>query len=344
MENRTEKKLRVDLGPDSYEIMIGQGLLQKAGSHLDLNRKVLIVTDDGVPKEYADTVARQCREAVIETVAQGEESKSLPVFSRLEETMLKNDFTRKDCVVAVGGGVVGDLAAFAAACYMRGIDFCNVPTTVLSQVDSSIGGECAVNFAGVKNVLGAFYQPRQVVIDTDVLKTLPKRQVVNGIAEALKMAATFSEDLFEKIASVKSTEELFVLIGDAIDLKRKVVEEDEKEQGLRKVLNFGHTLGHGIEVSSDGRLLHGESIALGMLPMCDPSVAVRLLSAMKQLGFPLICNFDEKKAEEAIMHDKKGTGDGVTTVYVPKIGTYEFRERTFDELRDDLGRLQSIIG
>ncbi len=336
--------MHVELGPHSYEIEISEKALNRIGTLFDLNRKVLIVTDSGVPKEYAETVEKQCREAVIETVGQGEESKSLTVFSKLEETMLKNDFTRKDCVVAVGGGVVGDLAGFVAACYMRGIDFCNVPTTVLSQVDSSIGGKCAVNFAGVKNIIGAFYQPKQVVIDFDVLKTLPKRQVLNGMAEALKMAATFDEALFDKIASAKDLQDLYPSICASIDIKRRVVEEDEKENGIRKVLNFGHTLGHGIEVSSNGELLHGESIALGMLPMCAEPVADRLLSVMKQLGFPLQSNFDEKKAIEAISHDKKGTEDGITTVYVPKIGTYEFRERSIGELSEDLKRLKSMIG
>ena len=334
----------VELGDNSYEIRIGQGLLGELSPFLNLNRKVLVVTDAGVPKQYARAVASQCGDAVIETVPAGEESKSLLVFSRLEESMLDHDFTRKDCVVAVGGGVVGDLAGFAAACYMRGIDFYNIPTTVLSQVDSSIGGKTAVNFSGVKNILGAFYQPKAVVIDLNVLETLPRRQVINGMAEALKMAATFDAALFEKIAAIRQIEELYPLIGEAIDLKRKVVEKDEKEQGLRKVLNFGHTLGHGLEISSAGKLLHGESVALGMLPMCAPQVAEQILSAMKTLGFPLTCDFDEETAMQAILHDKKGNRESISTVYVPILGTFEFRDKTGEELRADLRRLAELIG
>ena len=336
--------MHVELGENSYEIRIGQGLLHELASILDLNRKVLVVTDAGVPKQYALAVASQCADAVIETVPAGEESKSHSVFSRLEECMLSHDFTRKDCVVAVGGGVVGDLAGFAAACYMRGIDFYNIPTTVLSQVDSSIGGKTAVNFSGVKNILGAFHQPKAVVIDFDVLKTLPRRQVINGMAEALKMAATFDADLFEKIAGIRQTEDLFPLIGEAVDLKRKVVEQDEKEQGLRKVLNFGHTLGHGLEVASEGKLLHGESVALGMLPMCAPQVEERIMQALQTLGFPMAVDFDEETAMQAILHDKKGNSKTISTVYVPALGTFEFRDKTGAKLRADLRRLADLIG
>lgn len=336
--------MHIELGENSYEILTLAGSLMHIGEHFNLNRKVLIVTDEGVPADYAKTVATQCATALIETIPSGEESKSLSVFSRLEEVMLSNDFSRKDCVVAVGGGVVGDLAGFAAACYMRGIDFCNVPTTVLSQVDSSIGGKTAVNFLGVKNIIGAFYQPRLVVIDFDVLKTLPKRQIINGMAEALKMAATFDEVLFEELTQAKEASQLAALIPKAIEWKKRVVEEDEKEQGLRKVLNFGHTLGHGIEVASGGELLHGECVALGMLPMCDQKVSERILSAMKELGFPLACDFDEQKAMQAILHDKKGSGDVISTVYVPKLGTYEFRDKTADELFADLKLLKERIG
>ena len=336
--------MHIALGENSYEILMGEGLLAHVGEQFNLNRKVLVVTDEGVPSEYAQTVAKQCAMALIQTIPSGEESKSLSVFAKLEEVMLANDFTRKDCVVAVGGGVVGDLAGFAAACYMRGIDFCNIATTVLSQVDSSIGGKTAVNFMGVKNIIGAFYQPKLVVIDFDVLKTLPKRQVINGMTEALKMAATFDADLFEKITQADDVSKLSSLIPQVIDRKRRVVEEDEKEQGLRKALNFGHTLGHGIEVASDGKLLHGECVALGMLPMCAPKVSQQIMTALKKLGFPLACDFDEETAMEAILHDKKGSGDVISTVYVPAIGTYEFRNRTKEELRTDLRHLAELIG
>ena len=164
--------ITMNLGQDSYGIVVERGILAKANQHLNLNRRVLIVTDEGVPSEYAKTLAAQCRDSVICTIDQGESSKSLSVFEKLLHVMLDRDFSRKDCVVAVGGGVVGDLSGFAASAYMRGIDFYNIPTTLLSQIDSSIGGKTAINLGGVKNIVGAFYQPKKVLIDPDLLKTV----------------------------------------------------------------------------------------------------------------------------------------------------------------------------
>ena len=181
--------LSMNLGADSYDIIIEHGALAKASEYLNLNRKVLIVTDSGVPAEYADTIAAQCKVPTKIVVPEGEESKGFPTFELLCRTMLENGFTRTDAVVAVGGGVVGDLSGFASASYMRGIDFYNIPTTLLSEVDSSIGGKTAINLGGVKNIIGAFHQPKRVLIDPDVLKTLPPRQIANGLAEAIKMAA-----------------------------------------------------------------------------------------------------------------------------------------------------------
>ena len=168
-----------ELGKNSYAVTIERGALSRAGSYMNLNRKVLVVTDSGVPAQYAQTVAACCATPVIVTIAQGEESKNIRNFEALCRAMLQNGFTRTDCVVAVGGGVVGDLAGFAAASFMRGIDFYNIPTTVLSQVDSSIGGKVAIDLDGIKNCVGAFHQPKAVLIDPEVLRMitfLPTRQ------------------------------------------------------------------------------------------------------------------------------------------------------------------------
>ena len=178
--------IRMELGDSSYDIVLERGCLKKAGELLNLDRKVFILTDDGVPAQYAQTVADQCKEAHIHTVPQGEGSKSFAVLEELLTKMLELGFTRGDCVCSVGGGVVGDLGGFTAACYMRGIDFYNIPTTVLSQVDSSIGGKTAINLAGVKNIVGAFWQPKKVLIDPDTLDTLDDRQKSSGLAEAVK--------------------------------------------------------------------------------------------------------------------------------------------------------------
>ena len=251
--------IRMDLGSDSYDIVVERGALSRAGSYLNLNRRVLVATDTGVPSEYARTVAEQCREGIICTVDMGEGTKSLETFSRLLSVMLEHGFSRRDCVVAVGGGVVGDLSGFAASAYMRGIDFYNIPTTLLSQIDSSIGGKTAVNFGGVKNIVGAFYQPKQVLIDPELLKTLPPRQISNGLAEAIKMALTSDRELFDLFENGDVESSIDEIIIRSLNIKKSVVEQDEKESGLRRILNFGHTVGHGIE-SSEGmsELYHGE--------------------------------------------------------------------------------------
>ena len=169
--------IHMNLGQNSYDIIVERAVLAKSCNHLNLSRKVLVVTDEGVPPQYAQSVAEQSSFAHIVTVPQGEKSKSIEVYEQLLKAMLSLGFGRSDCVVAVGGGVVGDLAGFVASSYMRGVDFYNIPTTVLSQIDSSIGGKVAVNLGGIKNIVGAFYQPKKVLIDPDVLSTLPPRQI-----------------------------------------------------------------------------------------------------------------------------------------------------------------------
>ena len=329
-------KLSVDLKTSPYDIIIEKGALNMARKELNLDRKVMIVTDSGVPEEYAKKIAAQSKEGVIENVIMGEGSKELGTYEAFLGELLNNDFTRKDCIVAVGGGVIGDLAGFVAASYMRGIDFYNVPTTVLASVDSSIGGKTAVNFRGVKNIVGAFYQPKKVLIDPDVFKTLPKRQISNGLSEAVKMSLTFDKELFEYFEKGVDYNDLTEIIYKSLDIKRKVVEADEKENGLRKVLNFGHTLGHGIEVSSGGKLLHGESVALGMLRMCSDHVRERLTKVLKMLNLPTEFDFDREKALNAISHDKKSNGATISTIFVEEVGKYEIREMTLDELKKRL--------
>lgn len=321
--------IKVDLGKSSYDILLERGALKRAEKELNLGRKVLIVTDNGVPPEYADALSQKCKKPYIFTVNQGEESKSTAVWEKLLTKMLQAGFTRTDCVVAVGGGVVGDLAGFTAASFMRGIDFYNVPTTLLSQVDSSIGGKTAVNFGGIKNIVGAFYQPKKVIIDADVLKTLNPRQISNGLAESIKMAACFDKNMFEMLENEDISGNLEKKIQHSLEIKRNVVQQDEKEKGLRKALNFGHTIAHGIEVQ--GGLYHGECVALGMLPMCSPEVRERLESVLVKAGLPIKCNKDAEKIIEAVSHDKKMDGATLNTVFVPEIGRFEFRQTTLED-------------
>ena len=328
-------RLHVTLPGGEYDVTVGTGLIANADKYMRLDRKVFIVTDDGVPREYAEAVAAVSADSMIYTVKAGEGSKSLGVMEKLLMAMMDFGMTRKDCAVAVGGGVVGDLTGFAAASYMRGIDFYNIPTTMLAEVDSSIGGKTAVNLGEVKNVVGAFYQPRAVLIDTEVLKTLSKRHMAAGLCEAVKMSLTSDKELFELFENEEINEENIkaVIIG-ALEIKKAVVEADEKEAGLRKILNFGHTLGHGIEaVEGLGGLYHGECVALGMLPFCSPSVKERLTRVLVKLGLPTEYTGDIDKAIELVVHDKKCVGNSVSAIFVDEVGSFRIESVKIEEFK-----------
>ena len=329
--------LHMDLPTGGYDIYLERGALDRAGELFSLGRKVLIVTDDGVPAQYAARVAAQCREAHVVTVPQGEGSKSFATLEMLSRTLLQKGFTRSDCAVAVGGGVVGDLTGFAAASYMRGIDFYNVPTTVLSQVDSSIGGKVAINLDSVKNIIGAFYQPRAVLIDPDVLGTLPTRQISNGLAEALKMSMTSDKELFEIFERGEAFARIDTVIERSLVIKKSVVEQDEREAGLRRVLNFGHTLGHGIEGEGELHgLYHGECVALGMLPMCAPALRPRLLRILEALSLPTRIEGDLERMLEIASHDKKCEGSDISVVYVDEIGSFSLLKMPIAAWKDQV--------
>ena len=323
-------KLHMDLWKDSYNIHIERGALARVGELFPLNRRVLIVTDDGVPQAYAKTVCQQCREAHVVCLPAGEASKSMENYSMLLKTLLDRSFDRSDCVLAVGGGVVGDLAGFVAATYMRGIDFYNLPTTLLSQVDSSIGGKVAIDFCGVKNIVGAFYQPKGVLIDPTVLDTLPRRQLACGFAEAVKMACTSDAELFALFESGEEETRIDEVIERSLRIKKAVVEADEKENGLRRVLNFGHTLGHGIETVNQGALYHGECVALGMLPLCSREVKARLLPILRRLGLPTKSSGDPEEILAVTAHDKKRCGNTLSVVFVERVGEFSIRQLSMD--------------
>jgi len=332
--------IRMELGQNSYNIELQRGNLNKAGELLDLSRKVMIITDTGVPIEYARKIAAWCKEPYIKVVNQGEGSKSLQTAEEILTEMLNHEFGRKDCVVAVGGGVVGDLAGVVASLYMRGIDFYNVPTTVLSQVDSSIGGKTAVNLAGIKNIIGAFYQPKAVLIDPDTLLSLSERQIVNGLMEAVKMGATSDSELFDIFKEGNWKDSIDVIIEKALLVKKSVVEQDEKESHLRKILNFGHTIGHGFESAAKGKLLHGECVALGMLYMSNDEVRNQLLEIYDRLGFavPNISEFDLDEVKKAILHDKKANDKNCSVVYVSQIGDGQIEEWPMTKVLERLER------
>ncbi len=325
--------LTLKLPGKEYKITTGQGILKNVKDYLNFNRKVFIVTDDGVPKEYALTVKNQCKEAMVYTVKAGEASKSLATLEDVEMAMMSYGMSRGDCAVAVGGGVVGDLTGFAASIYMRGIDFYNIPTTLLAQVDSSIGGKTAVNLGAVKNIVGAFHQPSGVLIDTDVLKTLSQRHISAGLAEAIKMSLTSDKELFRIFEEEEINDSnIENIIVRSLKIKQDVVEKDEKESGLRKILNFGHTFGHGIEAEYKLRgLYHGECVALGMIPMCSDSVRKRLVTVLNKLNLPTVFEGDVDKALSFVSHDKKASGGFVSAIFVDEVGSFRIDKLAIED-------------
>lgn len=326
-----------------YNIYLERGSLKKAGQYLSLDRKVLIVTDTGVPREYAQALAECCKEPYVVTIEAGEKSKNIDSFTYLLSRMTEYGFTRTDCVAAVGGGVVGDLSGFAASAFMRGIDFYNIPTTVLSQVDSSIGGKTAIDFMGYKNIVGAFYPPKAVIIDPDTLKTLPSRQISNGLAEAVKMSLTSDRELFEIFENGQAEDSLDLIIERSLLIKKRVVEEDEKESGLRRILNFGHTLGHAVE-STQGLegCLHGECVAVGMLPMCAPDIRKRLCAVLDKLKLPTKASAPVSQLLDVCRHDKKTAGNDITIVRVSEIGKAELEKMSFDKFESLVKEVLSL--
>lgn len=326
-------KLTVDLKEHSYDIIIERGVLSRVSEYINCNRKVFVVTDEGVPKTYLQTVLAQCKEGYSYVVMQGEGAKSFPVYEELCRVLLQHNFTRKDLVIGLGGGVVGDLAGFVAATYMRGIDFVNIPTTTLSQIDSSIGGKVAINLDHVKNIIGCFYQPKMVFVDSDTLSTLPKRHFVNGLVEAIKAGLIYDKGLFSLFEQNKIEKHIDEIIVRSLSVKKDVVEKDEKEENLRKILNFGHTIGHGIESLYIDSMLHGECVAIGMLPMIeDAALKQRVIRIYEMLGLPQNISYDKEKVFKIIHKDKKAHGSKITIVKVKELGKAELHDIQTDEI------------
>ena len=330
-------KLTINCKTYSYDVIIKRNILNNVSEYLSLQRKVLILTDDGVPSEYVLKISSQCLNPIIVTVKQGEQSKNIDNYQLVMKTLIEHGFTRTDCLVSIGGGVVGDLGGFISSTYMRGIDFYNIPTTLLSQVDSSIGGKTAIDYNGIKNIIGSFYTPKCVLIDPNTLKTLDKRQLHAGLVEAIKMACTCSSSLFEIISKSKNLEnDIDEIIFQSLQIKQKIVEEDLEEKGLRRVLNFGHTLGHIIESASNYNLLHGECVGIGMLSFSSDKARKQIKKLLKKYNLPTSYDLSLKDIEEYLIHDKKKTGDYIWIVSVENIGSYELKKIKIDELYSKL--------
>ena len=330
-------KLTINCKTYSYDVIIQRNIINNVSEYLSLQRKVLILTDDGVPSEYVLKISSQCLNPIIVTVKQGEQSKNIDNYQLVMKTLIEHGFTRTDCLVSIGGGVVGDLGGFISSTYMRGIDFYNIPTTLLSQVDSSIGGKTAIDYNGIKNIIGSFYTPKCVLSDSNTLKTLDKRQLHAGLVEAIKMACTCSSSLFEIISKSKNLEnDIDEIIFQSLQIKQKIVEEDLEEKGLRRVLNFGHTLGHIIESASNYNLLHGECVGIGMLSFSSDKARKQIKKLLKKYNLPTSYDLTLKDIENYLIHDKKKTGDYIWIVSVENIGSYELKKIKIDELYSKL--------
>ena len=338
-------KLTMQLKSRSYDIILKAGCLANLHQFTNVaNRKVFVLTDSGVPAEYAQTVAAQCPDSTVYTIPRGEGSKCLKVYGQVLQAMLAFGMDRKDLLVAVGGGVVGDLAGFAAAIYMRGIDFINCPTTTLSMIDSSIGGKTAVDLGDTKNIVGAFWQPKLVIVDPATLATLPRRHYINGLAEAVKAGLLADPELFAIFEKGDIDTQISEIIYRSLRFKKNVVEQDETERGMRKALNFGHTIGHGIEAVKGikGRrtvgLFHGECVALGMLPMIESkALQKRVRAVYRRIGLPTRTTYNKEKVLAEMLHDKKAQGGQITVIKVPGLGCWRAETIPVEGLRPLLG-------
>ena len=331
--NNNIQQIDINISNQIYKISIGKDLLKDVDKYFNINRNILIVTDDNIPINYIHTVKNQIDNCHVITIPNGEKNKNIENYQAIIKSLIDNNFTRKDAIIAIGGGVIGDMSAFAASTYMRGIDFYNIPTTLLSQVDSSIGGKTAIDYMNVKNIIGTFYQPKGVLIDIDTLNSLPKRQISNGLVESIKMAATFDKDFFYFIKDNKDImSDVETIIYKSLQIKKQVVEQDEKESGIRKILNFGHTIGHAIEESLNLKYLHGECVGVGMLFFSSKNVKNEIEYVLNKYDLPTKLNYDKDKVIELIKHDKKSNSNNISIIYVNEIGTYEIKNLTIDEI------------
>lgn len=334
----------------SYDITVGRGLLSRVGNAVaDLKNveTVLTVSDDTVFGLYGETVQNSLKEAGFRTAdfvfPHGEASKNLTVYGRLLEILAENRLTRDDLIVALGGGVVGDLAGFAAATYLRGIRFIQVPTTLLAAVDSSVGGKTAVDLSEGKNLAGAFHQPSAVLADVDTLSTLPKEQYLSGAAETLKYGVIGSEAWFTRWSETPIAEQYEETVEAAVTMKRDLVEEDEYDRGNRMLLNFGHTFGHAAEACSRYELLHGHAVAMGMSVVTKAAVrmgvagketAEILDGTLKRYGLPTLIPFTRDELLPHLLLDKKSRGETVNLIVPERIGKCVILPVKKDEITD----------
>ena len=353
------EKIHVDLGKHAYDIEIGAGLLPTVGAKVAAlvpkAQRAVIVSDSNVAPLYGEILQRSLNEAglpaTIVTIEAGEQSKNMQVLSQVLEQIAESGLTRSDVLVTLGGGVVGDLGGFAAASFMRGIAFVQVPTSLLSQIDSSVGGKVAVDLKAGKNLAGAFYQPKGVFIDTNLLSTLPVRFLHDGLAEAIKYGCIQDANLFEKIAGYADDSELLADIDSVVAtccaIKARIVEEDEFDTGLRGILNFGHTLGHAVEQHyAYGEYTHGEGVAIGMyqitkrteeMGMTPAGTAEKIAEVLKKYNLPIEAGVEKSLLIDTMAKDKKKSGNTITLIVLDELGNGRLHKINWQEVPKYLG-------
>ncbi len=319
-------------------------------------QKIAIITDDHVGSLYAETVQSSLEKAGFETIVfeflEGEASKNLDTVNQTYEFLVKNGMTRSDGIIALGGGVVGDLAGFVASTYMRGIHFLQIPTSLTAQVDSSIGGKTGVNTLFAKNMVGTFCQPDGVLIDPNTLKTLGKRELIEGMGEVVKYGLIDDVELWETLEQLDGSVESILENADYIiyhscEVKRKVVVEDELDNGVRLYLNFGHTIGHAIEATAGyGQVMHGEAVAIGMVQisriaekkgLMPAGITEKIIAMCEKFGLPTAHQpWNKEELYTALSHDKKARGRTIKLVIVPKLGQAAIHQIPMEEMLDYL--------
>lgn len=352
-------RLTVDLKTNPYDILIERGSLSKTGdwARSILNcQKIAIITDNHVASLYAEKVKLSLQEAGFEVVLfdflEGEASKNLTTVNKAYDFLIDNDMTRSDAILALGGGVVGDLAGFVASTYMRGIPFLQVPTSLTAQVDSSIGGKTGVNTPKAKNSVGTFAQPKGVLIDPDVLVTLGERELIEGMGEVIKYGLIDDVELWDLLDGLNGSlssilEKAEQIIYHSCNVKRKIVVEDEFEGGVRMYLNFGHTIGHAVEQTAGyGKVMHGEAVAIGMVQLSrvaekkglmPAGITEQIIAMCQKFGLPT--DYDSWNVEDlyaALTHDKKASGQFINTVIVPKLGSAAINKIPLEEMKEYL--------
>ncbi len=320
----------------SYQVLIGSGLLSALGREvkkLCKASKVAIVSDSNVFPLYGERAASSLREAGFEVIdfvfPAGEESKNGRIYLELLNFLAENHITRSDCLIALGGGVVGDLTGFAAATFLRGIDFIQVPTTLLAAVDSSVGGKTAIDLPAGKNLCGAFYHPKLVLCDTDTLNTLPEDIFRDGCAEVIKYGILYDPALFAHLTQFGLAFHREDVIARCVELKRDVVMEDEFDTGARMKLNLGHTIGHGVEAQSHFSISHGKAVAIGMAivaraaqrqELCTAETKEQIVALIQQFGLPTETEYDAESLYKSALSDKKRAGGTVNLIVPIAIG------------------------